>query len=686
MKEKTSKATSFLVASAFLSTATTHAFQSRSSHSTAFIQASSPLFSTFEKEVSVPAATSPEAKTPDGVLDKRFWEIGPTFNNPNQPPLSPELLEALENGTHLTEDQSDLGRGLFLTRDWRKAWYTYQSPPDFPSLIDPKTGHAEYGIDEDTMIEGTIPEDLVGCLYRNGPGKFGVGGERVQHTLDADGLVIQVTFPPRDQDGKRDFKFLSRFVETDQMKAEEEANEFLYRGTFGTGPTGFAESPRKGLNDDPWDVPLLSKIAGNAFKIDIKNSANTQVISFGGKVLALFEAGLPHQLDPTSLKNMGEDTLGGILKSGTPVKLGSNVPEEFVPDFIGGTAHTAHPNVCPDTGHLVGWHWSQLPTDGSLEATVTEWSPVDFSSVASKTFVLKNCELAPHDMALTEHCVILTVNALKLDTAKFLSGIKGPAASLEMDGRSNVFVHVLPRPTNKVEYQFEPYVVEVPACFSIHFSHAYEDETTGHIRMFFSGWPPSDQKDFLGAWGGFAPVFSLIPKTCLWELVIDPATKKCVKLGIAPGAANACAEHPLVHPNFSTKQAKYVYASGSNVVGDSSAPCGFLKLRVQDKNEEVISQGTKNEAIDAWWFGTRVFSGEPLIVPKDGGDPNDETSAYLLGMVYDTVKDKSGVAIFDLERELKEGPVATAWLKSAVPHGLHGCFAKDTSGSSSVFC
>ena len=204
--------------------------------------------------------------------------------------------------------------------------------------------------------------------------------------------------------------------------------------------------------------------------------------------------------------------------------------------------------------------------------------------------------------------------------------------------------------------------------------------------MFFSGWPPSDQKDFLGAWGGFAPVFKQIPQTCLWELIIDPATKTCVKHGIAPGAANACAEHPLVHPNFSTKQAKYVYASGSNVVGDSSAPCGFLKVCVEEGDEETVPQGTKNEAIDAWWFGTRVFSGEPLIVPKEGGDPNDETSAYLLGMIHDAVTDKSGIAIFDLERELKEGPVATAWLKSAIPHGLHGCFAKDATGSSSVFC
>ena len=107
------------------------------------------------------------------------------------------------------------------------------------------------------------------------------------------------------------------------MKEEERANEFLYRSTFGTGPRGYAKPPRNGLNEDPWQPPLLSKIVGNALKVDIKNSANTQVISFGGKVLALFEAGLPHQLDPKTLKTIGEDTLGGVLKKGIPVKLGT---------------------------------------------------------------------------------------------------------------------------------------------------------------------------------------------------------------------------------------------------------------------------------------------------------------------------------------------------------------------------
>lgn len=507
----------------------------------------------------------------------------------------------------------------------------------------------------------------------------------------ADGLIVKVTFPPLSSSStnqqQRTFRFQSKFVETKAMVEEEKAKRFLYRGTFGTAPWGLVEPPKNGLNEDPWmDQPMACKMVSNAFKTNIKNTANTQVISFGGKLLALFEAGLPHEIDPVTLDTCGEYDMGGVLPfDKLPVKLGNdNIPEEFTPSFIGGAAHTAHPNICPETGHLVGWHWSQIVSNNSLEVTFTEWSHDDFKTVASSTFTIPNCALAPHDMALTSNCILLKVNALTMEQLPFLVGLAGPAAALKMDGEANVNVVVFPRPT--ATNQFEPYRVEVPPCFSIHFSHAYEDPITGQIASFFSGWPPSNSKDFLGAWGGFAPNFAVIPPTLYWKMVIDPKTKQCVHLDVAPGSINACAEHPVVHPNFTTSPAKYSYAVVSNVVGDSTAPCGYAKLEVEDGGTTKMDVGVKNESIDAYFFGTRYFAGEPLVVPKHNADINNEKAAYLLGMIHDAVTNKAGVAIFDLEKELKDGPVATLWLKSSVPHGLHGCFAPDECGSPSVFC
>ena len=44
------------------------------------------------------------------------------------------------------------------------------------------------------MVEGRVPEDLVGTLYRNGPGQLVRGGVRTGHWFDGDGAVLAVRF------------------------------------------------------------------------------------------------------------------------------------------------------------------------------------------------------------------------------------------------------------------------------------------------------------------------------------------------------------------------------------------------------------------------------------------------------------------------------------------------------------
>ncbi|KAL3935043.1 MAG: hypothetical protein SGBAC_009355 [Bacillariaceae sp.] len=632
-----------------------------------------------QKEAGVEESESKNNK-PRSRSSSEFWRITSSTFHPQQRPLTSDLIEAMEMNTHPKESQEELGQGLSIESDWRENWYTYESPADDPDLIDDATGYSEY----ECEVEGNLPDELQGTLYRNGPGKFGVNGERVQHVLDADALVYKIDFPAPDTSGERKVKFLSRFVSTPQFEAEQKANKFLYRGTFGTGPSfeGLDSREKNGLNTDPEEPSILSKVVGGAFNTDIKNSANTQIISFGGKVLALFEAGLPFSLDPTTLETIGEDTMGGALKAALPVKLGKDM-QDLEPDFLGGSAHTAHPQQCPK-GNLVGWAWSQLPMSKSLEVTFTEWAEENFDPLTSSTFEIPNCSLAPHDMAMTENSIIFMINALEMNQLPFLLNLKGPAGSLDMDGRKNVKAWIFPRPSS--QNQFEPFVVDVPACFSIHFSHGYEDEKTGNLVTFFSGWPPSDSKDFLGAWGGFCPEFRQIPPTFLWRLEIDPKEKRTVSLDIAPGCQNICTEHMLVHPNFITKKCENVYGTASNVIGDSTPPNGYVRLKVESGSTEKLQPGEPNEDVDVYWFGTRYFVTEPIIVPKDGGDPYDEDAAFLLGIVRDAAKEKNFLAVFDLEKGLHEGPVAKIWLRSGVPHGIHGCFSKDSNGGPSVFC
>ena len=57
-------------------------------------------------------------------------------------------------------------------------------------------------------VAGSLPRELEGTLFRNGPGKFAVGSDKVQHPYDGDGLILSIAI----RDGKAFFR--SRFVKT----------------------------------------------------------------------------------------------------------------------------------------------------------------------------------------------------------------------------------------------------------------------------------------------------------------------------------------------------------------------------------------------------------------------------------------------------------------------------------------
>ena len=75
------------------------------------------------------------------------------------------------------------------------------------------------GRDETPLVDGEIPRDLNGSLYRNGPGLFERGALRKPHLLDGDGLVQRLSFA----DGK--VRYQNAFVRTAKF-VEEEADAF----------------------------------------------------------------------------------------------------------------------------------------------------------------------------------------------------------------------------------------------------------------------------------------------------------------------------------------------------------------------------------------------------------------------------------------------------------------------------
>jgi len=87
-----------------------------------------------------------------------------------------------------------------------------------------------------------------------------------------------------------------------RYKSEVAQQKVLFRGSFGTQRPGGARH--------------------NAFDIFMKNAANTSVVLWGGRLLALFEAAQPTAMDPTTLQTLGPDLLGGTVKPGASFHFG----------------------------------------------------------------------------------------------------------------------------------------------------------------------------------------------------------------------------------------------------------------------------------------------------------------------------------------------------------------------------
>jgi all-trans-8'-apo-beta-carotenal 15,15'-oxygenase len=137
-----------------------------------------------------------------------------------------------------------------------------------------------------STVEGRLPDDLRGTLYRNGPGLYESFGQRYAHPFEADGAVTALRV---DAEGAR---VASKIHDTAGLTEERARGKALY-----------------GLNVS-WPRRMWNGLRGKD-----KNTANTSVMWWNGRLFALMEAGKPTELDPQTLATIGETDLDGVITS-----------------------------------------------------------------------------------------------------------------------------------------------------------------------------------------------------------------------------------------------------------------------------------------------------------------------------------------------------------------------------------
>mmetsp|Transcript_64161 Transcript_64161/g.177341 ORF Transcript_64161/g.177341 Transcript_64161/m.177341 type:complete len:604 (+) Transcript_64161:260-2071(+) len=314
-------------------------------------------------------------------------------------------------------------------------------------------------------IEGVVPPELKGTLFRNGPGRIERGGEAYSHIFDGDGMVTAYTI----DDGK--IRVKNRYVRTDEYEKEEAAGTILYRNTFGTQPKG------------GW--------TRNLFNVLQKNVANTNIIYWGGRLLTLWEAAQPYRLDPSTLNTMGLDTLDGRLQPGMPFTTGIKAVDKLAVGVVGDPL-TAHPKVDEPASadldpldaergrRLVSFGYRAKPDIGSLvsgkgvfasELTVYEFDE-EFRTAATQVVEIDGFAFV-HDFVVTQHYLIWFQNPTDFEPALYVAGEKNPAQLITYDEHRPTKVHVVPRdPTDPTRTRR---VLELPPCFVFHHARGFEE-------------------------------------------------------------------------------------------------------------------------------------------------------------------------------------------------------------------
>lgn len=450
-------------------------------------------------------------------------------------------------------------------------------------------------------IEGEVPLQLTGTLFRNGPGLLDIAGTPIHHPFDGDGMISAFSF----NEGKVQFR--NRFVRTEAYLQEQAAQQILYRGVFGT------KKPGGWLN--------------NAFDLQLKNIANTGVIYWGGKLLALWEAAEPYRLDPKTLETIGIDYLDGVLQP--------------------GDAFAAHPWIDPscvmDNGAPCLVNFRVAPGLSS-KISIFEFAP-DGKLLRRHAHSIPGFSFI-HDFAITPNYCIFFQNAVSFNPFPFLFGWRGAGECVDFQPDKPTTVVLIPRnPDNRQVKTFK-----VQSGFVFHHANAFEAEGKVYIDSIAYDSLPQVQPD-----SNYKEVdFASLDPGKLWRFSLDleegTVERKLLE--------STCCEFPTLHPDRVGRDYRYLYfGAAHNNTGRNAPLQAIMKLDLQTGNREQHS------------FAPSGYVSEPIFVPKPNAEAEDR--GWVLTLVYDGSQHRSTLAILDAQN-LEAKAIALLHLKHHIPYGLHG--------------
>ncbi|KAJ9188507.1 hypothetical protein P3X46_003860 [Hevea brasiliensis] len=528
------------------------------------------------------------------------------------------------------------------------------------------------------VVDGAVPPDFPsGTYYLTGPGLFTDDHGSTVHPLDGHGYLRAFII-----DGvTAEVKFMARYVKTEAQVEEHDPETGTWRFTH-RGPFSVLKGGQK---------------LGNT-KV-MKNVANTSVLKWGGRLLCLWEGGIPYEIESGSLDTIGRfdmvygcdlamdgadnggdlvDVAAGLLK---PILYGvfKMPPKRLLSHYKMDTRRNRLLTLSCNAEDML------LPRSNF---TFCEYDS-DFNLLQRQKFNIPD-HLMIHDWAFTDTHYILFANRIKLDVMGSVAAVCGLSPMISAlsvnPSKSTSPVYLLPRfPDKSFSYRDWRVPVEAPSqMWLMHVGNAFEVmDDNGNLEVQVHACCCSYQ------WFNFKRMFGydwqsgrLDPSIMNVKERGNELLPHLVQVSInldADGGCQACSieplnqwtkptDFPVINPTFSGNKNTYIYAATSS---------GSRQTLPHFPFDMVVKLNVLDKSINTWSAGARSFIGEPIFVPK----PGEEDDGYLLVVEYAVAIQRCYLVILNPKR-IGEADALIARFEVPkhlnFPLGFHGFWADTT--------
>lgn len=435
----------------------------------------------------------------------------------------------------------------------------------------------------DLKVTGRVPRDLDGRFLRTGPNALGIEDPRAHHWMLGDGMIHGV----RLRDGRAEW-YRNRWVRSSQVAKK-----------------------------------LGEKYPGEVPPDDF--AANTHVIPYKGRILALQESGpLPYEMD-------------GELNTVRPYDFRSTLEGAF-------TAHTKY-DPAADELHAVAYY----PTWDHVRHIMIDRT----GRVARSTRIPVAGAPMMHDFALTQKYVVIVDVPVTFDMAAAQAGAAVPYI---WNDKHPMRVGVMPRTGGATRW------FEVDPFYYAHTLNAYDQGDS--VVVEFTSMPAPF---YAAGRGNGGPSTNGTPTLDRWTIDLSTGRAASTRLDDRPQ------EFPRINESLVSRRHRFAYTASAAEMWvayetvDGAAPDDTF-------TNCVLKHDMLRGSTQVHRFPKGAAASEPVFVPRRGA--RDEDDGYVVAYVNDPERGATDLVILSAQ-DFTGHPLARIHLPGRVPLGFHGSWVAD---------